>query len=330
MTLSSTQITRSAPPAFAAWRGRALAITLGWLALAGCAATASPGDPPSAAPTGNPLQGMVWDTEAGRAITPATLIDRLRGGGVVVLGEIHDNPVHHDRQAWLIERIEPDGVAFEMVPEGSEKGIAVFRADGGEAAEIGPAIGWERLGWPEWSLYRPVFEAAGEARITGGGVARADLRRAIAEGAASVEGAGAAAAGLDRALPAAEQAALEAEMVAAHCDMLPASAAPGMVEAQRLRDLRFARAALRAREGSAAARAVLVTGNGHARRDRGVPVYLTRLEPGLEVISLGQVEVTPGLTAALDYAGEGGDLVYDYVWFSADVADRGDPCDAFR
>lgn len=332
MTLPTTQIAHSPLAARRSWHGRALAITLGWLALTGCAATASPGDPPAAAPIGHPLQGMVWDTNAGRAITPATLVERLQGGGVVVLGEIHDNPVHHDRQAWLIERIEPEGVAFEMVPEGSEKGIAVFRADGGEASEIGPAIGWERLGWPEWSLYRPVFEAAGEARITGGGVARAELRRAIAEGAASVEGPGAVEAGLDQSLPAAEQAALEAEMVAAHCDMLPASAAPGMVEAQRLRDLRFARAALRARDGGGgdAARAVLITGNGHARRDRGVPVYLSRLAPGIEVISLGQVEVVPGLTAASDYAAEGRGLVYDYVWFSADVANRGDPCDAFR
>ncbi|MEM7498008.1 MAG: ChaN family lipoprotein [Pseudomonadota bacterium] len=274
---------------------------------------------------------MVWSTAEARAITPATLVERLRGAQVVILGEIHDNPVHHARQAWLIGKLEPEGVAFEMVPEGSEKGIAVFLGDGGEAGEIGPAIGWERLGWPDWALYRPVFEAAGEARIAGGGVALAEIRRAIAEGAAGVEGSRAGEGGLDRPLPAAEQTALEAEMVAAHCDMLPASAAPGMVEAQRLRDLRFARAALRAREGGdASAQAVLVTGNGPARADRGVPVYLERLAPALEVVSLGQVEVAPGLTAASDYAGGTGDLPYDYVWFSAGVEDRDDPCDAFR
>lgn len=327
----SPQLLQGPSSGAGARRLRAVTLTVGWMALAGCAATASPGDPPAAEPTGHPLQGVVWDTAAGRAITPAALVGRLGDAGVAVLGEIHDNPVHHGRQAWLLSALEPDGVAFEMVPEGSEKGIAVFRAGGAEDGDIGPAIGWDRLGWPDWKIYRPVFEAVGSARITGGGVGLADLRRAIAEGAASVEGASASEAGLDRALPAAEQAALEAEMVAAHCDMLPASAAPGMVEAQRLRDFRFARAALRALDGSGeGARAALITGNGHARRDRGVPVYLDRLAPGIETVTLGQVEVQPGLLAASDYAGDAAALPYDYVWFSAGVEDRPDPCAAFR
>jgi uncharacterized iron-regulated protein len=212
-----------------------------------------------------------------------------------------------------------------MVPEASEKGIRVFRAQGGAAGDIGPAIGWSRLGWPEWEIYRPVFEAAGEAYIAGAGVATPEILRSMGEGAAAAWGAGAASVGLDQPLPEAEQEAAEAEMVAAHCDMLPARAAPGMVEAQRLRDASFARATLRA-AGEDGGLAVLVTGNGHARTDRGVPVYLARLRDGLAVHALGQVEVRPGADTLAAY----GELPYDFVWFSKGVEDRPDPCEAFR
>ena len=81
----------------------------------------------------------------------------------------------------------------------------------------------------------------------------------------------------------------------------------------------------RLREG----RAALVTGNGHARTDRGVPLYLARQAPGLRVVALGQIEVRDGATSLADYA-ENGLLPFDYVWFSERVADRPDPCEGFR
>ncbi|MEM6677062.1 MAG: ChaN family lipoprotein [Pseudomonadota bacterium] len=283
--------------------------------------------------TGHPLQGRVWDRAAGAEITPETLLQRLHEADVTILGETHDNSVHHARQAWLIAGLAPSGVAFEMIPAASEKGIAVFREDGGRAAEIGPAIGWERLGWPDWALYRPIFEAAGDAVLTGGGVARAALGAAMREGAAVAYGRGAADLGLERALPAYAQAAAEAEMMAAHCDLLPAESAGGMVEAQRLRDASFAAATLRAREAGGGPVA-LITGNGHARTDRGVPVYLARVAPELTLISLGQIETVEGRDDPADYAAahaSGPDgLVYDYVWFSAGVPGRSDPCAVFQ
>ncbi|MEM8817994.1 MAG: ChaN family lipoprotein [Pseudomonadota bacterium] len=309
---------------------RAAVLTAVLATAAACSMAGPPvGPPPSEVPIGHPLQGVIWDSRAQAEITPETLVARLSEVDIAILGEIHDNPVHHERQAWLVGRLQPRGLAFEMVPEASERGIAVFRAQGGEAGEIGPAIGWDALGWPDWSLYAPIFEAAGDAVITGGGVERVQIIRAIREGAAAAYGPGAVDAGLEKALPAADQAVLEAEMIAAHCDLLPASAAPGMVEAQRLRDARFALAALRAQDGGGG-RAVLITGNQHARTDRGAPAYLARLEPELSVLSLGQIEVIGGQNEVGRYDPASGGGPYDFIWFSGGVPGRGDPCDAFR
>jgi uncharacterized iron-regulated protein len=260
----------------------------------------------------------------GVGITEAALGEVLRGADIVILGEIHDDPVHHARQARLVRAIEPGGIAFEMVPAASEEGIRVFREQGGSAGRIGPAIGWKRLGWPSWGMYAPVFEAAGPAYIAGGGVSKARLLDAFSRGAAVAYGNGAEGLGLDQPLAPEVQAAAEDEMIASHCNQLPREAASGMVEAQRLRDAAFTAATIRA-YAAGGTRAVLITGAGHARTDRGVPVYLKRELPDLAVISVGMVELADGE----DPRATAMALPYDYVWFS-DPVDRGDPCAGFK
>jgi uncharacterized iron-regulated protein len=91
---------------------------------------------------------------------------------------------------------------------------------------------------------------------------------------------------------------------------------PGMVEAQRLRDARFAQTALRALEETGGPVAV-ITGNGHARTDRGMPRALARLAPGVDVLSLGQLESRPAAPPPFD------------VWRVTEPAERPDPCAAF-
>lgn len=289
------------------------------VALAAVFASAARADEAAA----HPLDGTIWDVSAGAPIDREALAERLGAADIVVLGEVHDNAAHHRAQAWVIGRLRPAGLAFEMVPRASESGIRSLLAEGGSPGEIGPAIGWERLGWPDWEIYRPVFEAWRALAYTGGGLPMEALHAASASGAAEAVTDRRFAPILATPLDPATQVALEDEMVAAHCDKLPREAAPGMVEVQRLRDASFASAALRAR-ATGGGRTVLVTGNGHARTDRGVPAYLRAVAPGLRVASIGLLETEPG-TQALEAHGE---LPYDYVWFTA-PAERPDPCSAF-
>jgi uncharacterized iron-regulated protein len=260
----------------------------------------------------------------GALLTEAALAAELANAQIVVIGEVHDNPVHHARQARLVRALQPQGIAFEMVPEASEEGIQVFLAQGGTPGGIGPAIGWNRLGWPDWDIYAPIFEAAPGAYVAGGGVARRELRAAVEVGAATVYGAGASEVGLDQPLDPVTQVELEDEMIAAHCNKLPRQAAGNMVETQRLRDARFAAAVRRALAEGGGGRAVLITGNGHARTDRGVPAFLRLAAPDMTVLSVGMIEADPGT----EHTTASRELPFDYIWLS-DPAKRDDPCEGF-
>ena len=288
--------------------------TLAWIALllaTGCASVV-------------PERPGVIIGPGGTVLREPELVAALEHAQIVVLGEVHDNRIHHARQARLVRQLHPRGIAFEMVPGASEEGVQVFLAQGGARGEIGPAIGWDRMGWPDWKVYAPIFEAAPDAYIAGGGTLRSEIRVAIEDGAASAYGAGARDLGLDRPLASALQMEIEDEMIAAHCNKLPRPVAAGMVEGQRLRDARFAAAALRALAAGGGERAVLITGNGHARKDRGVPAYLRLTRPEVTVLSVGMIELEPGADPGSAARG----LPFDYIWLS-DPAKREDPCAGF-
>ncbi|TDL81943.1 hypothetical protein E2L08_04630 [Palleronia sediminis] len=211
---------------------------------------------------------------------------------IVVMGEEHDAPAHHRNQAELIRRMGAGAVVFEMLPEAL--GPVATRHAGEPADALAARLEWSARGWPDFAIYAPVFAAAHDvgATIHGAEVARDDLRRALDGGAAAAFGTGAARFGLDRALPRDALAGMTAEIAAAHCDLLPETALPGMVEAQRLRDAALAAAAVAAFEAGQHPVAI-VTGNGHARRDRGVPALVRQALPEISITAIGQFTEPP-------------------------------------
>lgn len=234
---------------------------------------------------------------------------------VVILGEVHDNPEHHQTQAIAANLIGPKSLVFEMLtPEQAMRAGPSVR---GSAAALGAALDWDGSGWPDFSMYYPIFAAAPQAAILGGALPRADVRRAMGEGAAAVFGADAALYGLTVPLAPDEQAARQAEQQAAHCGALPEAALPGMVSAQRLLDAALARAVVAALAQTGGP-VVVITGTGHARRDRGIPQALAQAAPALRVISVGQLESDPGPGAPYDF------------WVVTAPAERPDPCAGFR
>ncbi|SPJ25089.1 hypothetical protein PAA8504_02934 [Palleronia abyssalis] len=231
------------------------------------------------------------------------------------MGEEHDAPQHHLNQADWIARMNPGAVVFEMLPP--ELGPVATARAGDDPGALGDALQWEDRGWPDFGIYAPVFAAAEGALILGAELSRDDLSRAVDSGRANSAG-GDDPFGLSIPLPTDEQMAREAEQAEAHCNMLPAEALPGMVAAQRLRDAALAEATLKALEASGGPVAV-ITGNGHARTDRGVPALLRMARPGLHVISIGQS------------SGGWDEAPFDVLIRTDPPADRaGDPCDAFR
>lgn len=232
---------------------------------------------------------------------------------IVVMGELHDVAAHHANQAEWVSRMEPAALVFEMLSPALAEVAGASRG----ADDLGALLEWEARGWPDFAMYAPIFDAAGAAAIYGAEVASDDLSRAVADGAAAVLGDDATRYGVDLPLPLEEQDDREALQDDAHCNALPPEMLAGMVEAQRLRDAVLARAAVQALEETGGPVAV-ITGNGHARRDWGVPLHIGFAAPEASVISIGQlVADEPGAP-------------YDAVVLTADRTDRGDPCDAFN
>jgi uncharacterized iron-regulated protein len=238
---------------------------------------------------------------------------------IVILGEIHDNPTHHLTQAILVARWAPKAVVFEMLTPAQVNSAQATLKQGlnrTEAVALEAALGWDDTGWPDFSMYYPIFSVLGDARIYGAALDRSDVRRAISEGATAVFGLDAALYGLATPLPATEQSVREADQMSAHCNALPVEMLAGMVEAQRLRDAAFARTALAAL-GDSGGPVVVITGSGHADRSRGIPAALTAAAPVVTVFSIGQLE------------GEADDAPPFDRWIVTAPTPREDPCKAF-
>jgi uncharacterized iron-regulated protein len=248
-------------------------------------------------------------------ITAATL-ETLPSADVVILGEVHDNPVQHQNQSRAVAALKPAALVFEMLtPEQAGNVTDINRRN---EQSLFTALGWEGSGWPDFSMYYPIFTAAPEARIFGMALDRPTVRRAVKEGAAEVYSGDAAQFELDQPLPEAERIQREQGQMEAHCNALPETLVGGMVEAQRLRDAVFAATVLKAHAATNGP-VVVITGNGHARSDWGIPAALKRAAPDLNVLSIGQFEVEPW---------ESG-VPFDLYLLTA-ATEREDPCAAFK
>jgi uncharacterized iron-regulated protein len=252
------------------------------------------------------------------ASSVAEFVESVGDAGIVILGEVHDNPRHHANQAEIVAALEPAAIVFEMIPQELEGTVNELRAEGASSEAIAEALDWAESGWPPFELYAPILEAAPEARIFGAGQPVSDVNRATVEGAAGPFGPDAAIYGLDQPLDEDEQAIREARMAEAHCGSLPEEVLPGMVEAQRFRDAGLADATLWARTMTGGGRVVVITGNGHADMVRGMPAALRIAEPEAAIVSLGQLESEPDAETAESY---------DFV-IVTEPAERDEPCAA--
>ncbi|TAK42021.1 MAG: hypothetical protein EPO27_17930 [Betaproteobacteria bacterium] len=286
------------------------AALLGLLALAGCAGGLLLQD--------HPLAGRVWDVRTGAFVTAEEMLAQAARSQHVILGETHDNPEHHRLQRVALETIARDGkrraLAMEQFDSEHQSAIDAARARAADAEALADAGRFDRKGW-NWALYKPLVEFAVERGwpLVAANLSRGEARLIIAEPSRS---------GLPPAAAAMREA-LERDLIEGHCGERPeARRLAGMVEAQRARDARMAGALV----SQAATATVLVTGQGHARKDAGVPRYLKDDAP----ISIGLVEVEDAQREPRDYlTGFATQASFDYLWFTPRFA-RKDPCGAMK
>lgn len=299
-------------------------------ALPGFAADVPPPPFVSVGHADHPLAGRIWSVAQARFIDPPALVLEALKAESVLLGEIHDNPDHHALQAWVIREIartgRRPGIVFEMVPQDLQPRIDAFLADRKNGPEtFGEAVGWEARGWPAWSIYQPILEAAlaSGLPLRAGDVPN-DTRKSVGRSGLDAVGEDERARlGLDGALEDAPNARMLDALFAGHCQLVPHEALSPMVAVQRLRDATLADALLSSPEDGA----VLIAGAGHVRADHGVPLYLRQRGAGGGIASIAFLEVDPAIETPAAYLETAGGEVaaYDFLWFTPSL-EREDPC----
>jgi uncharacterized iron-regulated protein len=300
-------------------------LTLFWLAAAEGCATQQPLLQPAHGFTHrlgrtHVLAGRILDVAAHTLVAPAVLFGALNETRFALLGETHDNRDHHLLQAQLIEAFAHShprpSVGFEMLDETQAAPLAQLSATT-TPETLAQQVAWSNSGWPAFELYRPVFAAA----LAGGGRIVAahpstDHVRASLKGVDANE---TRALHLDQPLPESQQAAQREEIRESHCGHAPDAMVSAMQSAQSYKDAFMARALVQAGPP-----ALLITGRGHARKDRGVPLFLQRSGAG-GVLSIAFMEVVDDKSRPSDYDVS----AFDFVVFTPRETDE-DPCEQFK
>lgn len=310
------------------WLTRVLLVLIA-TAASGCAAgrTTFPPGVPVVAP--EPVRAFLSHGDGVREVTLGAIARRAATAPVVLLGEIHDNPEHHRLQALLLEALVRAGrrpaLVMEMFPRTRKEQLRrAQRTD--SPASFATAVSWSELGWPDLEVYEPLFGAALRFGLVihPGNIAPVEVRSLMSGHLKAVE------------LPVLEQESrlpgpearsdLRAEITEAHCGHVDEGAIlERMIEVQLARDA-FMAQQLRRHAGEDGA--VLIAGNGHVRRDRGVPWHLQEAADGPIrpfVVRMTQVgsEVWPPDVSELDPE------LADAVLATSRVPGP-DPCERFR
>lgn len=279
--------------------------------------------------TDHPLVDRIFDVRGKQFIDKARMFDKLAGTGYLLLGEVHDNISHHRNQAQVIDYLATRGrataIAFEMIDDSQEKFIKDRKI--GSADELIGLLNHVDSGWDYENYYRPVFESVIHAgvNILAANINRNRLMDIVMQHSADIPDKISHILSGTHFTPELELE-MQKDIIESHCDMLDSEQALPMVQAQRIRDATMASSL----SGSKSDLSVLIAGNGHVRRDSGVPKYILAQDKGASVVAVGMIEVEEGQDDVSAYARDrgGNGLPFDYVWFSA-RADRVDPCIEF-
>ena len=242
---------------------------------------------------------------------------------VLLLGEVHDNAAQHALrvqafQALLITGARP-ALLMEQFDREAQADIDKLRANQSrvDATKV-IAAGAGSPSW-NWAFYRPFIDLAlaYDLPIVAANVSRTEGRRVMSQGLA--------ASGFDDAVPAHISKALSMAIEASHCGMIDAVTAQRMVPIQVARDQFMARMI----ETHAARGVVLLAGNGHVRKDIGVPRWLTPATRA-KTKAHGYLEVGDDTGSAKAGAtNTTANTAFDAVTVTP-AQKRDDPCEAMR
>ena len=115
------------------------------------------------------------------------------------------------------------------------------------------------------------------------------------------------------------------DLIVGHCGVVEEDFLSFMFKVQRLRDASLAHIA------SKVAPAIVIAGNGHVRRDYGVPQILKKMDPTSNIISIAFLEIDKlsEMTGNNLIKKLFNDADTDFIWLTEAVS-RVDPCEKLR
>ncbi len=276
------------------------------------------------------LANKIWDVKQSAFIEKGDLLVQLAKSRYLLLGESHDNISHHQHQADIILALyqskQNASVHFEMIDDLQAQQFDLAQIQ--STAQLIEALNTKQAGWDYQHMYRIIFEQTLKA---GYGIHAANLsyktiRKIFKDGEESIP--------VDVrqlmsevTLTDRQRQSMEEEIVVGHCNVIHEAMIAPMMLTQRVRDSRMALSLLT----SDADIRVLIAGSGHARNDRGVPLYLRTRDKTNRTLSVGFIEVANDNDRVADYYQRWDDesLPFDYVWFTPRF-DRKDPCEGLK
>jgi uncharacterized iron-regulated protein len=270
---------------------------------------------------------MLWLAAAGVAAAapvridanPAALAKAMQGHRVVLLGEVHDNAAQHALRAATLRQLIVDGqrpaIAFEQFDHEHQSDIERARRERPTDVDYLIAQAMGDPAW-DWQYYRPFVALALEfdLPIVAANLSRDAVMRVTQQGWSVLFDAKTRKNLKLDALPADLQRKQEDAIATGHCNLLPVKLLPAQARAQMARDIVMARSILPYVNRGV----VLLAGNGHVRRDIGVPFWLPA-DVARDAASIGILERNDDATApeaATDF---------DFYVITQPAA-RADPC----
>jgi len=276
----------------------------------------------------HPLNDSLWLPRKGVTTDWETVEGLIAKARFVLVGEKHDNPYHHKVQARIVSIMargdRRPALVWEMITESQRDGLDTYQDGGSVTGEgLGEALKWGQGGWPAWSMYQPIAEAAIEKglRHHPGNLDKEDVGIIAREGFLELPNPTARSLVRHAVWTLEDNEALTRDLVEGHCGLMPGEMMRPMARVQRSRDAVMAAGLLEADIGDGA---LLIAGNGHVRGDRGVARYL---RPEKRVLTIGLFEVMPDADNPADYLDHPNQ--YDVMIFTPRV-DTPDRCVELR
>ena len=272
------------------------------------------------------LVGQIWSTRDERFVTPEEMLEQLSAGSVLMIGEKHDNPDHHQLELQLLQALQSLGrlrsLSLEMLDSSQTPLLDRLPQQSGlSLSALETFLQWDSAGW-DWEFYGPLLALAQatNVKLFAANISNDEMRQIYQQESPSE---------FASPLDATELQQLYAEIDASHCQLLPESQFPAMVRVQQARDARMAeslRAAMRSGSTPQGGVNVLVAGNFHTRRDLGVSRYLLAATPApseAQISSLALLEVDLAELNPEAYLQQFSSIVpYDYLWFTPALTDE--------